>query len=138
MDSADGSSPSSESPQPIRQVMVVDDDDSLREALFRALSQHPDYNVVPCGTFEEARRRLREQHFDVLITDVRLGAFNGLQLAVLAKDIDVNTQVIVISGFDDPVLKEEAEHLGGQYLVKPVASATLVEILRAAERNRDR
>ena len=37
--------------------------------------------------FEKARRILREQTFDALITDVRLGAFNGLQLAVMARDI---------------------------------------------------
>lgn len=137
MDSVDAHSPLTESARPKRQILVVDDDASLLDALFRALSDHSEYGVVASSTFEQARNRLREQHFDVLITDVRLGAFNGLQLAVLAKDIDTNTQLIVISGFDDPVLRAEAEHLGGQYLVKPVAVATLLEIVRAAERNPD-
>jgi len=122
-----------QSGRPTRQILVVEDDESLLEALFRALSDNPTYEVIGCSSFEQARRRLREQHFDVLITDVRLGAFNGLQLAVLAKDVDRNTQLIVFSGFDDPVLRSEAEHLGGKYLVKPVAAATLLDLIRTGE-----
>ena len=112
-------------PKPGLDILVVEDDSALLEVLERALGQEDDYNVVACGTFEAARRRLREQSFDVLLTDVRLGAFNGLQLAVLAKDVNPFTQLIVFSGFDDDVLRAETEHLGGTYLVKPVTAAQL-------------
>jgi DNA-binding response OmpR family regulator len=40
--------------------------------------------IVACDTFEKARQALKDEPFDALITDVRLGAFNGLQLAVMA------------------------------------------------------
>ena len=113
-----------------RQALVVDDDLPLLEALERALADElPDYNVVACSTFEAARRKLHEQPFDVLLTDVRLGAFNGLQLGVLAKDVNPATLLIVFSGFDDQVLRSEAEHLGGVYLVKPVSASQLGELI---------
>jgi two-component system response regulator YesN len=73
---------------------------------------------------------LHTDRFDVLITDVRLGAFNGLQLAVLARDQNPEIQLIVFSGFDDPVLRQEAERLGAVYLVKPVTSRQLLELIR--------
>ena len=113
-----------------RRILVVDDDDSLLEALHRALTEDEQFAVVPCASFEDAKRYLQRQTFDVLLTDIRLGAFNGLQLAVLAKDINPDTQVIVFSGFDDQVLREEAEHIGATYLVKPVAAATLLTLIR--------
>jgi DNA-binding NtrC family response regulator len=113
-----------------REVLVVDDDLSLLEALERALTQElEDCNIKAVGTFEEARRCLHEQTFDVLLTDVRLGAFNGLQLAVLARDVNPSTQIIVFSGFDDAVLRSEAEHLGATYLVKPVTANALTALI---------
>lgn len=88
--------------------------------------------MVASRSFEEARRILREQSFDVLITDVRLGAFNGLQLAVIAHGLWPSIRVVVFSGFDDPVLRAEAEHMGATYLVKPVTSTELLTLVRAA------
>jgi DNA-binding NtrC family response regulator len=116
-----------------RQILIVDDDLSLLDALERALSDDAQNEVSACSTFEEARRRLREQRFDVMIADVRLGAFNGLQLVVLARDVNHATQVIVFSGYDDPVLRAEAEQLGAIYLVKPVMAGTLLNLIRSKE-----
>ena len=114
---------------PARQVLLVEDDGPLLDALTRALERDGGLDIIACNTFEEARRRLREQSFDVLLTDVRLGAFNGLQLAVLAKDVNPLTQLIVFSGFDDDVLRAEAAHLGATYLVKPVYAAQLQQLI---------
>ncbi len=85
--------------------------------------------VVACDSFERARQKLKDQPFDALITDVRLGAFNGLQLAVMARDMYPNMRLIVFSGFDDPVLRSDAEQIGATYLVKPVASGELLKLL---------
>jgi DNA-binding NtrC family response regulator len=111
-------------------ILIVDDDLSLLDALESALKQAGHQEVVALGGFADARRVLHTDRFDVLITDVRLGAFNGLQLAVLARDQNPGIQLIVFSGFDDPVLRQEAERLGAVYLVKPVTSRQLLELIR--------
>ena len=85
--------------------------------------------VVPCRTFEEARERLLAETFDAMVADVRLGAFNGLQLAVIARDRDPKMKIIVFSGFDDPVLRDEAHQLGADYVVKPVGAERLLELI---------
>jgi DNA-binding NtrC family response regulator len=126
--SANSSRPMSDR-QPRQKILIVDDDPSLLEALERALRDAGE-EVVAQGSFEDARRALRTTAFDALITDVRLGAFNGLQLAVMARDAHPEIRVIVFSGFDDPVLRSDAEHIGALYLVKPVTSSQLLEILR--------
>lgn len=109
-------------------VLIVDDDVGLLDAMKRSLRESVQ-TVVACETFETARRTLKEQSFDALITDVRLGAFNGLQLAVMARDMYPAMRLIVFSGFDDPVLRADAEQIGAVYLVKPIASAELLKRL---------
>lgn len=111
-------------------LLLVDDDVSLLGALSRFLSDSG-FQVVPCSTFEDAKREIATLRPDILITDVRLGAFNGLQLALLARDVRSDVRVVVFSGFDDPVLKEEARRIGASFLVKPVSGHALVRELRS-------
>lgn len=117
-----------------QKILIVDDDPSLLEALERSFLE-AGQDVVAHDSFEEARRVLQTTRFDALITDVRLGAFNGLQLAVIGRDTYPDIRLIVFSGFDDPVLRTEAEHVGATYMVKPVTGAKLLEVLRESERN---
>ncbi len=112
----------------VKRMLVVDDDLSLLEALERGLTEGG-LEVVGHTTFEGARNALRAEHFDALLTDVRLGAFNGIQLAVVARDTYPDMRIIVFSGFDDPVLRGEAEHIGAAYVVKPVTAAELIRLI---------
>ena len=116
-------------------VLLVDDDVSLLQALEMALIAKGK-DVEACSTFEAGRQALRERHFDALITDVRLGAFNGLQLAVIARDAQPHIRIIVFSGFEDSVLRDEAAAVGADYLVKPVSALDLCTLLDRKEASR--
>jgi two-component system response regulator YesN len=111
-----------------QRVLVVDDDPTLLEAMNIAFTR-AGRDVVCCRTFEEGRERLLNDDFDVMVTDVRLGAFNGLQLAVIARDKHPEMKIIVFSGFDDPVLREEADHLRASYVLKPVGADHLLNLM---------
>lgn len=115
-------------------LLIVDDDIGLLDAMQRALRDSL-RTVVACDSFEKARQVLKDQAFDALITDVRLGAFNGLQLAVMARDMYPDMRLIVFSGFDDPVLRADAEQIGAAYLVKPVGSGDLLKLLEKPQAN---
>lgn len=115
-------------------ILIVDDDTGLLDAMQRSLRDSVK-TVVACDSFEKARQVLKDQSFDALITDVRLGAFNGLQLAVMARDMHPNMRLVVFSGFDDPVLRADAEQIGAIYLVKPVASSEILRLLDQRETN---
>ena len=119
--------PAKSAPTALR-ILIVDDDTGLLEAMQRSLRDSV-RTVVACDSFEKARQMLKDQAFDALITDVRLGAFNGLQLAVMARDMYPVMRLVVFSGFDDPVLRADAEQIGAIYLVKPVASSELLRLL---------
>jgi DNA-binding NtrC family response regulator len=109
-------------------VLIVDDEPALLEALKVALERST-CAVTACRAFDEARQQLLAEEFDVLITDVRLGAFNGIQLAVVARDRNPRMKIVVFSGYDDPVLRAEASNLGAIYLVKPITAEQLLQFI---------
>ena len=118
-----------ENTSPVRlRVFVVDDEPALAESLRLGL-QNYGHDVEMSRSFEDARRRLLAETFDVLITDVRLGAFNGLQLAVIARGNNPTMRIVVFSGFDDPVLRDEATALNATYLVKPVSAEKMNQVI---------
>jgi YesN/AraC family two-component response regulator len=63
----------------------------------------------------------------VLVTGVRLGAYNGLQLVMLAKAERPDITAVVLSGFDDPVLRHDATSIGASFRVKPVPHEQLLD-----------
>lgn len=107
-------------------VLMVDDEPALLDG-FRIAFNRAGWPIVTSGSFEDARKKLLAEKFDILVTDVRLGQFNGLQLAIIARDRDPDIGIIVFSGFDDPVLQSEAAHIGARYLVKPIAFDRLID-----------
>ena len=117
---------------PKRRVFVVDDEPALAESLKLGLQVHGNDGEMS-RSFEDARRRLLVETFVVLITDVRLGAFNGLQLSVIARGNNPAMRIVVFSGFDDPVLREEARALNATYLVKPVSAEQMNRVIGETE-----
>jgi DNA-binding NtrC family response regulator len=115
----------------VASVLIVDDDVTVLSVLSRYLA-HSGFHVASISVFQDAREHICNARPDIVITDIRLGAFNGLQLAMLARDVRPDAQVVVFSGFDDPVLKEEARRIGAAFLVKPVSGQELVDELTRA------
>jgi CheY-like chemotaxis protein len=107
-------------------ILIVDDHRVTRLGLAEMLAD-AGYSVVTTGSFQEARRILREEPPDLLIADVRLGSFNGLQLVISGHK---RVPAIVITGYADPVLEAEARRSGADYLVKPFDPERLLTIIR--------
>jgi DNA-binding response OmpR family regulator len=107
-------------------VLIVDDEPDVIELLSDVLRAEG-YETASATTFEEGKRLLVTTLPDVLITDVRLGHFNGLQLVVIRP---ATTAAVVVSGYWDRTLDEEARRNGAVYLLKPVAGESLLEAVR--------
>ena len=105
-------------------VLLVDDEPAVVETL-RAILIEAGYETASATSFEDGRRLLLSSPApDVIVADVRLGSFNGLQLVLMRP---ATTAAIVISGHWDRMLEAEARQNGAAYLPKPVAAATLIE-----------
>ena len=113
-------------PQVRHKILIVDDNDAARTGLAQ-IFERADFDVVAVGTFVEGRAALAKEQPDLLIADVRLGEYNGLQLLASTTG---PTQSIVVTGYPDPVLEADARRMGAEYLVKPISPNALIEMVR--------
>jgi DNA-binding NtrC family response regulator len=113
---------------PSKSVVVVDDDQATLRSLEFWLTE-AGYDVVSSARFEDARKYLASHTPDILLADVRLGEFNGLQLALYVKGEHPHVVAIVFYDYDDPVLAVEAERCGARFVRRPETSAGLMECL---------
>jgi DNA-binding response OmpR family regulator len=87
------------------------------------------FEVLSAGTFEEGRRLADTGDPDLLLVDVRLSEFNGLQLAVRSRLEYPHRPVIVMTGHSDPVLEAEARRHGAEFVEKPLHPSRLIEMI---------
>ena len=97
-------------------ILIVDDDHATRSGLSELL-QAQGHEVTAVGTLHEGLDVLRTGSPDLVVADVRLGAFNGLQIVMASTHV---VPTIMITGFSDPVLESDARRAGADYLVKPI------------------
>lgn len=114
-------------------VLIAEDDLATLNGLAGYL-RNAGFSVIPLPTFGEAHRILPFARPDVMVADVRLGEYNGLQLAVHARTLNPTPAIIVTSGYDDPVLKAEAERLGATFLLKPFEPSRLLDLISSLTR----
>ncbi|MDH4066476.1 MAG: response regulator [Acidobacteriota bacterium] len=112
-------------------IVVVDDDVSCLVAVDQIL-RHWGLETRTFRAFEDARSYLSHAQPAVVIVDVRLGTYNGLQLIHFSRQNSPNTRWVVVSGFDDPVLRNEATKLGAAFFTKPLDLQRLREFLPGA------
>jgi DNA-binding response OmpR family regulator len=77
-------------------------------------------DVFEATSFQEGKFLWSTQSPDVLVVDIRLGQFNGLQLLMRARSDRPDIQAIITSSFPDPVLEAETRRFGGIFMIKPI------------------
>ena len=118
-------------------VLLVDDQALFREGLETLLSVHKDIQVVgQASNGQEAVKVATKVQPDVVLMDVRMPVLDGVRATRLLKEALPQCMVIVLTTFDDDEYIFDALRAGAVgYLLKDVASAQLVEAIRAAARD---
>lgn len=109
-------------------VLVVDDDVDLLESL-ESLLKAQGFEVETSSTVKNATRALAAAKFDVVVTDLALGAPGGLAFCERVVRSHPGLPIVVLTGYGDA--RDAALRLGARrVLQKPVAVQTLLEALR--------
>jgi len=115
-----------------KSVLIVDEDEQMLGLIGHWLDD-AGYEVMACSRFETARDVMMSHPPDALVTDLRLGAYNGLQLALRASQSGPGTAVLVMSAYDDVVSRRDAAAFGGRFMLKPFdREALLAELSQAS------
>jgi two-component system cell cycle response regulator CpdR len=79
-------------------ILLAEDDSDMRRFLVKAL-QNAGYAVVSFDNGLSAYNRLREEPFDLLLTDIVMPEMDGIELARRATELDPDIKVMFITGF---------------------------------------
>lgn len=88
--------------------------------------------VAALDSFEQARNLLDSVTPDLLIADVRLGAYNGLQLAARSRFDHPDVPVIVTSAQPDEIAAQQAERFDAMFIAAPLENPDFVPMVEAA------
>lgn len=119
-------------------VLIVDDEVIIRTGLSTVIDwQGSGFTVLePAASAEEALNRIPEEEPDIVFTDIRMTGLSGIELAREIRKTWPDTELIVISGFDEFAYAQQAMREGvSEYLLK---TSRPDEVIQAAMRAKGR
>lgn len=125
-------------------VLIVDDEEGMLEVCADTLNVLPDTEIITENRSERALARLREERFDVMISDVRMPGVDGVELLKRARENDPGLAALMITAYPTVETAVETLKLGAaDYIRKPfrpddllAAVRRLIEHRRLREENR--
>jgi two-component system, NtrC family, response regulator PilR len=113
-------------------LLIVEDEDTLRESLKRVLL-HEGYTVDCVDSCESAFDSLECKSYDLIISDIILPGVDGLDLLRRCKGLHPNLIVIIITAYASIETAVKAMKIGAyDYLVKPINHVELKALVRKA------
>jgi len=117
---------------PMRRVLVVDDEESIRRAIGKFLRTRG-FDVVTADSGDEALLQLGQQGFVLMLCDIRMPGLSGVDVVPRALQLDSELAIMMLTAVNDASTATESLSQGAMdYLMKPVELADLeVAIERA-------
>lgn len=122
----------------LKKILLVDDDDDLREALSEQLVMTEDFDVFEAANGSEAMGRVKDGLFDLIILDVGLPDTDGRELCRLMRKQGVKSPILMLTGHDtdaDTILGLDAG--ANDYVSKPFKFPVLLARIRAQLRQHE-
>jgi putative two-component system response regulator len=121
----------------LKRVLIVDDEEPIRRLLGYMLQSHGYETVLACDA-KEARQRLEELPFALILCDVNMPGESGMDLVRDVFTRCPHTAAIMVTGLDSAVLANAALEMGAfGYIIKPFESnEVLINVTNALRRRR--
>ncbi len=122
----------------LRKILLVDDDEDLREALSEQLVMTEDFDVFEAGNGAEAMERVKDGLYDLVILDVGLPDTDGRELCRRMRKQGVKSPILMLTGHDsdaDTILGLDAG--ANDYVTKPFKFPVLLARIRAQLRQHE-
>ncbi|GAB4443425.1 MAG: sigma-54 dependent transcriptional regulator [bacterium] len=111
--------------RPVKNVLAVDDDLEMRNALKEAL-ERLDFNVVVAKDGEEALLKAQKEKFSLIVSDMMMPKMDGLSFLRQIRKMGLLVPVLIITGFGTIESAVEAMKLGAaDYIMKPFSFDSL-------------
>lgn len=110
-------------------ALVVEDSPTMRQLIVFALSRVKALKVVEADDGVDALKKLSQQHFDVLITDINMPMMDGLKLVSMVRKDEVHKEIpiIIITTEGAQEDRQRALSLGANaYITKPIQAPQVI------------
>jgi len=116
-------------------ILLVDDESLVRTSMARMIAQlTPNHSIFEAEDGEDALHRLEAEPVDLVVTDIRMPAVNGLELSKEVRDRWPETIVVMLTGHADFQYAQEAIRYNvKEYLLKPVSIDHLKRVIGQVE-----
>jgi CheY-like chemotaxis protein len=113
-------------------ILIVDDEKQLVYYLRQTLSlEIPESEVDAAYSGEEALSRLAAQAYDLILADLRMPGFDGLELIKGVRYLDANVPIVLMTGYGSGSIEREASRLGvNHYVEKPFGIPELMQVVQ--------
>ncbi len=121
-----------------RQILLVDDDESLRESLAEQLELHEEFGTAEAADAATALEAVKRTHFDMVLLDIGLPDMDGREVCKLMRRGGFKSPIIMLTGADsdaDTILGLESG--ANDYIVKPFRLGVLLARIRAQLRQHE-
>jgi len=122
----------------LKKILMVDDDEDLREALADQLVLTDDFDVFEAGTGADGLTKAKEALYDLVILDVGLPDMDGRELCRLMRKQGVKAPILMLTGHDtdsDTILGLDAG--ANDYVTKPFKFPVLLARIRSQLRQHE-
>lgn len=116
-----------------KNILIVDDDPVMRDSLKETLKRKKGFTITIACDGEEALRKIKEDSFDLIITDLKMPKMNGLDLVKNIKSMSSEVTVIVMTAYGTVETAVTAMKEGAfDYLTKPFSIDELETVVEKA------
>ena len=120
-------------------IVIVDDEPDMLMLLKIILTEKTDYQVLTTSDPNQALEWCRENHADLLISDLRMPEIGGIELLKMVKELDPNLALIIITAFGTVESAVEAMRYNAfDYITKPFRKEQILTTVEKALRWRQR
>jgi DNA-binding NtrC family response regulator len=118
-------------------ILIVDDEDGMRRLLGRVLSREG-YETTTVARGAEALQQVAREHYDLVVTDIKMPEMDGLQLLDELKEYDPSLPIIVMTAYGTVENAVQALRSGAyDYIAKPFETDEIkLTVAKALERER--
>lgn len=121
-----------------KKILLVDDDDVLRDSLAEQLHLHEEFSCHAVATAAAGLDHVRDNHVDLVLLDVGLPDMDGREACRLMREAGINVPVVMLTGADtdsDTILGFDAG--ANDYVTKPFRFGVLLARIRAHLRSHE-
>jgi CheY-like chemotaxis protein len=117
-------------------ILVLDDDPVVTLSCKRILGAEG-FNIITSGTGEDALKKVSNEEFDLLISDIRLPDINGVTVLRESKIIQPKLDVVIITGYPTLDDANESIKLGAfEFIEKPFTPEFMINVAKKIFDNR--